>query len=110
MQNQNNSNQAQVQGAQISQDVDLNEFMLRMIEVLNKRFGGVLSQINSIDRKVSDAAAKTELESLKSEHETTKAALVSKIAELESEVRKLKAVPAAPTQPKVNRNILKHLE
>lgn len=105
--------QQKVAGMQSVSEVELNEFMLRMIEVLNKRFGSVTHQINEVDRKAAASAAsaalKSELESLREEVSTVKGSLVAKLAELESELRKMKE-PKAPEKPKINQNILKHLE
>ncbi len=101
---------------QQKQDIELNEFMLRLIEVLNKRLGGLQSQISALDRKTSDAsAAKAELDGLKSEFDSTKAVLLARVSDLESKLRETRAAQQQqqqqqPASPKVNQGILKHLE
>jgi hypothetical protein len=96
------------QGQPTKQEVELNEFMLHLIEILNKRLGSLQSQISSLDRRFSDLAVKTELEAFQTEYESTKTVLLSKITDLEGKLRV--AQQQQPAVPKVNQGILKHLE
>jgi|GEM_PF-6831943 len=95
----------QQQSAQ-TETVEINDFMLKLVQVINKRFGMVNSQINSA---LANVAKKDEVETLKTQHKKEMEELQSRLVLLESDLLAFKN-SSKPVEPKVNRNILKHLE
>ncbi len=80
--------------------------MLKLVQVINKRFGSVNSQINSA---LANVAKKDDVETLKAQHKKEIDALQSRLILLESDLLAFKN-SSKPVEPKVNKNILKHLE
>ncbi|MFH0962217.1 MAG: hypothetical protein V1820_06055 [archaeon] len=90
--------------------LEINEFMLKMIEVLNKRFGAVNHQLNEISAKSAGKVELAEkLAELRAKHDREKEDLLARITLLDNELVALKN-SLKPPEPKVNKNILKHLE